>query len=217
MTARGGFKRIFGKRTWLAVPLLVAMAGTAAAAIIQVGLMAVFIAPPPSVVPGMGQAPNIWAFNEQQDVVLPFAIPVDAHPGDFVDEPGDLTPGWIPQGTCVSSHYLRYDPVNVNSAQGRVRFDREILGVALRPLTLDATNFLGAAATNYPPNAGAGVCNVAGNTCAMELPGDVLRVGPAAVEVDFTAADPGDRIRVITKGCCEWWCPASTEGDVLAQ
>jgi hypothetical protein len=209
MTTRHVFKR----RAWLAPALVVAMVGTAGAAIVNVGLMAVQIAPPASVLPAAGGGPNIHAFNELQDVVLPFAVPVDARPGDIVETPSDVNPGIIPWGTCVRSHYLRYNPVFTNSAQGRVRFDREILGVALLPASLNATNVLGAPMTVYPPNAGAGACNVAGNTCGMELPGDRLRVGTFSVEVDFTALDPGDRIRVITKGCCDTWCPESGGSD----
>jgi hypothetical protein len=203
----------FNRRLWLVSALVVATTGTAGAAIVNVALMAVQIAPPASVVPGMGGGPNIQAFNELQDVVLPFAVPVDARPGDFVETPADVNPGTIPWGTCVRSHYLRYDPVMAANAQGRVRFDREILGVALLPASLNATNILGWPGTNYPPNAGGGVCSVGGNTCGMELPGDRLRVGLFAVEVDFTALDPGDRIRVITKGCCDTWCPASGGTD----
>lgn len=155
---------------------------------------------PPSVLPGNPSAPDIWAFNERQDVILPAPILLDVQPlNPGVHVPADLNPVWIPAGTCVSSHYLHYEDAVLSTATGGARFVRPILGVAVRQATLDATNFLGRPAVTYPTAAN---CNaVAGVDCGMELlPQDELRVDANRVQVRFDAQTPGDRIRVVTAG-----------------
>jgi hypothetical protein len=200
-------------RRWLSIPSLTAMmltAGAAVAAITAVNGMAMQVAPPATVLPGLNMGPAIQAFDELQNVMLPVALLVDArgtNPLTEIRSEGDLNPGKIPAGTCVNSHYIHYDPNGAGAAIGGVEFDGPILGVAVLPATLDATNVLGWPWTNYPADADAGTCLLAGNTCAPEFTGaDVVRVGLRRVEVDFTAGNPGDRIRVITRGCCDCSC-----------
>ena len=200
-------------RRWLSIPSLTAMlltAGAAVAAISAVNGMAVQVAPPATVLPGLNMGPTIQAFDELQNVLLPVDLPMDTrgtNPTTEIRGEDDLNPGKIPAGTCVSSHYIHYDPNGAGAAIGGVEFDAPILGVAVLPGTLDATNVLGWPWTNYPPDADAGTCLVGANTCAPELTGaDVVRVGLRRVEVDFTAGNPGDRIRVITRGCCDCRC-----------
>lgn len=174
-------------------------AGIAQAWIAAVQPAAVFFTPA-SVVPGNPSAPDIWAFNERQDVILPVPILLDVQPvNPGVRLPGDLNPVWIPAGTCVSSHYVHYEDTVLSTATGGVRYVRPILGVAVRQPTLDATNFLGRPGVAYPTAAN---CNaVAGVDCGMELlPQDELRVDPMRVQVRFEAQSPGDRIRVVTAG-----------------
>jgi hypothetical protein len=205
------------------VPILVcgplAVAGVALGHITNVvGMVVYFANPPPSVLPGgppMG--PNIHAFDELQDIVLPVPLPVDARPvpGQVkeIKAPGDLNPGVIPAGTCVSSHYFHLDTVNLNTATGGAAFDGPILGIALLPAALNATNVLGWPWTAYPPNAAGGTCVNGAAQCGLELTAqDVLRFGQNMIEMSFETLDPGDRIRVITRGCCEKKCSQPPPG-----
>lgn len=174
------------------------VASTAAAFIVGVAGMAVMIAPPASVKPGDLVDDDIHAFNEQQNVILPVDITVDAAPGTALEEPSDINPFVIPRGTCVKSHYIHYEPEATTVATGGVAFDSPILGVALLQSSLDATNFLGALPpTDYPV---APQCVGAGVDCGIELPGDRVLINPQNVQVEFLALSPGDRIRVITRG-----------------
>jgi hypothetical protein len=202
-----------GLRRWVSIPSLAALtltAGAAVAAITAVNGMAVQVAPPATVLPGLNMGPAIQAFDELQNVLLPVDLPIDArgtNPFTEIDSEDDLNPGKIPAGTCVSSHYIHYDPNGAGGAIGGVEFDGPILGVAVLPATLDATNVLGWPWTAYPADADAGTCLVVGATCAPEFTGpDVVRVGLQRVEVDFSAGNPGDRVRVITRGCCDCRC-----------
>ncbi len=196
-------------RRWLALggpALLLASAGLAAAAISNVVGMAAQVAPPATVLPAANQGAVIQAFNELQNVILPVDLPVDArgtNPPTELRNEQDLRPGKIPAGTCVSSHYLHFDPAAAAAVTGGVAFDGPILGVAVMPDTLDATNPLGWPWTSYPADANAGSCAVGANHCGLELTGqDLLRVGIDRVELSAFAANPGDRIRVITAGDC---------------
>jgi hypothetical protein len=182
-------------------------AGTAAAYIVGVDPVAVKIAPPQSVVPGALMGPNIHVFDEQQDVILPANVWVDARPvNNGVQLPGDLNGGWIPAGTCVRSHYVQFEPAQASTVTGGIKLDNDILGVALLQSSLGATNFLGAewmpgVPTIYPV---AAQCNGGppNHDCGMDLvPEDGLRLDARRVVVNFTALSPGDRIRVITKSC----------------
>jgi hypothetical protein len=192
---------------WASLPAIICLAGSAAAFIVNVAGMAVFIAPPPSVKPGALIDPDILAFNERPNVFLPVDITVDVPPGTEVDDPNDLNPFVIPRGTCIKSHYIHYQPNATAVANGAVFFDSPILGVAVLQSSLDATNFLGAIPpTDYPV---ALQCAGVGVDCGLELPGDLLRVNAQSVQVEFLAHDPGDRIRVITMGNpanCETLC-----------
>ena len=196
-------------RRWLglgASAALLAGAGLATAAIVNVNGMAVLVAPPATVLPGLNQAPVIQSFDELQNIVLPVDLPFDArgtNPPTELRSEDDLKPGKIPAGTCVSSHYLHFDPSGAANATGGVVFDGPILGVAVMPDTLDATNPLGWPWTSYPADADAGTCLVGTSQCGLELNGqDVLRVGVDRVELSGVAGNPGDRVRVITAGDC---------------
>ncbi len=201
-------RRPWRARQWAAAALLAALplgAGTAKAFIVNVAPAVVKIPGPPSVLPGVLTGADIHAFDERQDFRLAAPLLVDHQGGNLVNSPGDANPAWIPAGTCVRSHYVDYDPAAVaGTANGAIQFEGEIVGVIFRPLTLDASNGLGAAFTAYPPTAGAGACLVGPNQCGLEITvptqdsfqivGDVLRM-------TLVAGNPGDRMRVITKSC----------------
>lgn len=116
--------------------------------------------------------PNLYAFNERQNVTLTSAI------------------GGIAAGTIVSSHYVFFDPVNrpASTVIGNVTFDGTILAVLTSTSALAATDALFSAPNvTYlnPTNRG--------------LEGaDALSFANQTVSVDFRATTPGDYVRVIT-------------------
>jgi hypothetical protein len=202
------FARGARPRWLMAAALLVAVsatAGTAAAFIVNVAPAVVKMpGAPASVLPGALVGPDIRAFDERQDVLLTAPLFVDHQGPTPVNQPSDLKPGWIPAGTCVRSHYVHYDPVGTATATGGMQLEGDIVGVIVRPPTLDATNFLGAFNTVYPPNAAAGVCAGA-SQCGVEItspPQDSFVISsPDVLRMTLTASNPGDRMRVITKSC----------------
>lgn len=202
-SARGSRSR------WLmAAALLVAVpvtARTAAAFIVNVAPAVVKIPAPASVLPGALVGPDIRAFDERQDVLLTAPLFVDHQGPTPVNQPSDLKPGWIPAGTCIRSHYVHYDPAGAASAAGGMQLEGNIVGVIVRPPTLDASNYLGAFNTTYPPNAGAGACLVGTNQCGLEITvptqDSFVISSPDVLRVSLTAGNPGDRMRVITKSC----------------
>ena len=193
--------------TSFAVPMLFTLlssllcSANSQAAIVATGGNAVQIAAPASVEPGVAPSPQIRAFNELQNEELPRDIQVDAFPVSNITDPAGLVVnGTINQGTCVSSHYIWYDPSLVlNNAQGSVVFNNQIIGVALIQASLDDTNPLGNPATIYPITA---QCNFGAVDCGMELNPDTIHVDNFWVRVRFNALTPGDRVRVITRGWC---------------
>lgn len=123
------------------------------------------------------QSPNLYAFNEDQNIVL--GAPLQTNIG--------LDP--IPAGTEVASHYVFFDPGPTQSIIGTVDFDADILAIITARGTLSASDFLANTGVNYL-NPGAR---------GLEA-GDVVTItGPRQITVDFTASTPGDYIRVITE------------------
>jgi hypothetical protein len=143
--------------TAVAVVLVSAsLAGAAGAAIVVAAGDAKKIPPPASVRLGMLQSDaRIFAFDEQQCVRLDRALPVNiTQPGRY-DEQKDLTPGRIPAGTLVSSHFVHVDSEtgargNPIFFSGRVATDARVLGIAIFQRALNDTDVLGAPGTEYP-------------------------------------------------------------------
>lgn len=201
---RGHWRR----RGWAAASLMAALplgAGTAAAFIVNVAAPVVKIPGPPSVLPGVLVGADIHAFDERQDFRLAAPLLVDHQGPNLVKTPADANPAWIPAGTCVRSHYVDYDPTGGPvTASGAVQLEGEIVGVIFRPTTLDASNFLGAAFTAYPPAAGAGACLIGANQCGLEITvptQDSFQIAGDVLRMNLVAGSPGDRLRVITKSC----------------
>lgn len=133
---------------------------------------------------------EIRAFNERQCITLTNMMTVDSRdPGPVTSPPISIP---IAAGTQVSCHFLHFDPTGTASASGQVTFDAPILGVIVYDSSLDASDpVCGLPGTSYPtgtPSRGA------------EQPGDVVSItSPNIVDVDWTASNPGDQIRVITE------------------
>lgn len=120
----------------------------------------------------------LFAFNERQNVLL--AAPLATDLG-----------GVIAAGTRVASHGVTFDPAANRSVNGFVTFDRPILGVIWLTSGLVATDGLLGLPTityNSPTNRGLEASDRAGTSFV----GNTLFIN------GWTAATPGDNIRVLT-------------------
>jgi hypothetical protein len=138
----------------LILTALLTVATAASAAIISTSGQVVQIPPPPSVMGDLESNDHMFAFDEQQNVTLASALAVDITTAGVYDDQADLTPGTIPAGTVVNSHFVHADKVGEGGGgvnlEGTVTFDTDIVGIALVGATLDASDFLGAPGTVYP-------------------------------------------------------------------
>jgi len=123
---------------------------------------------------------NLYAFDENQNIVLDAPIRVDIG--------GDN--GILPAGTEVASHYVFFD-----SFEGEqiafVQFDAPILGVAAEQDTMAATDFL----------ANTGVTYIGTDMRGLER-GDYVWVDkedPTKLWMFWAGWSPGDYIRVFTE------------------
>lgn len=136
------------------VSTIVAIPVVSFAEIVSTSGAVVEITPPPSVRPDQLESDTqIFAFEEQQSVTLASAVSVDiTQPGTY-DDSSDLTPGTIPAGTTVSSHFLHADapgPCVDPTLEGTVVFDADIIGIIVTPSNLNSSDHLGAPGTEYP-------------------------------------------------------------------
>jgi hypothetical protein len=97
---------------------------------------------------------TMFAWDERQAVVLPNDVAVDITQAGVYEDVADLTPGVVPAGTVVDSHFVHADKVGTTAPnivlQGTVRFDKPIVGIAIEAAPLYASDFLGAPGTRYP-------------------------------------------------------------------
>lgn len=128
------------------------------------------------------QSHNLWGFDEDQNIVLPGPISVD------VLAPGGGA-GVLAAGTTVASHYIYYDPVNAN-VEGWVKFDAPVLAILSSTANMLATDFLANTGVTYLNPSLRGL--EAGDFATIDSL-DAFRIN-----IDFTASNPGDYIRVLT-------------------
>jgi hypothetical protein len=120
------------------------------------------ISPPASVMPDTLESDTqAFAFDEQQGLLLSSGLTVDiTTPGTYHVPNGGvpLTPGTIPAGTLVSSHFVHADPVGnpdpvtgTKLYNGTITFDGTIIGIIVYDATLDSSDgVVGAPGTVYP-------------------------------------------------------------------
>ena len=140
--------------------------------------------PPNSVGSDTFNLPNLYGFDEGQNIVLPAALSVD----DLADGLGGGTgPGSLPAGTIVASHYVFFDPTT-GTQEGFVDFDSDILAVISSTNLLAASDFLISTGVTYL------------NPVLRGLEGGdfVTITGLQRVSVNWSAGSPGDYIRVLT-------------------
>jgi len=130
--------------------------------------------------------PNLYVFEESQNVVLPLAINVD----NLADGLGGETIGGsLSAGTTVSSYYVFFDPTSFVNQQGTVTFDLPILAVLSSATNLSATDStLGNTSVTY----------LGGSLRGLEGTDNVSITGLNTISVDWDASTPGDYLRVLT-------------------
>ena len=133
--------------------------------------------PPNSVGSDTFQSPNLFGFDEDQNILLaaPLTVDVGSSP--------------IPAGTLVASHYIFFDPGPSQQIIGTVDFDADVLAIMTSTATLAASDFLANTGVNYL------------NPSARGLePGDSVTIsGPKQILFDTFASSPGDYVRVLTE------------------
>ncbi len=132
--------------------------------------------PPNSVGDDNFQSPNLYGFDEDQNILLtaPLTVNVGTSP--------------IPAGTVVASHYIFFDPGPTQEVIGTVNFDSEVLGILTSTETLAASDFLAHTGVNYLSPADRG----------LEAGDSVTISGPDQILFDTVASSPGDYVRVLT-------------------
>lgn len=168
--------------------------GTAHGAIIATFVSATLIAPPPSTVPGALQSNTlIYVFDEIQSVAVPGSIPVDISTTGLFNNAASLTPGVIPTGTVVDVHFIHFDQVGpgVNSANGTIEFDGDILGIQVLSSTLDTADLLGTAGAYPTGNPSRG----------LEWTSEFVFVFPSlrSIRIGLETSNVIDQIRVFTR------------------
>jgi hypothetical protein len=133
--------------------------------------------PPNSVGNDTFQSPNLFGFDEDQNILLaaPLTVDVGSSP--------------IPAGTLVASHYIFFDPGPSQQVIGTVDFDADVLAIMTSTTNLAASDFLANTGVNYL------------NPGARGLePGDSVTIsGPRQILFDTFASSPGDYVRVLTE------------------
>jgi len=126
------------------------------------------------------QTPNLYAFNEGQNILLNQAYSVDIGTA-------------LVSGNTISSHYVFFDPNNSTDQQGWVDFDADIIAVITSTTNLDASDSFLNNNVNYLNPAARGLER-----------GDIVSIGDGLgsnlnrLYVDWKASSPGDFVRVIT-------------------
>ncbi len=134
------------------------------------------LGPPNSVGNDTFQTPNLYAFNEDQNILLgaPLLVDVGTSP--------------IAAGTFVASHYVFFDPGPTQAIIGTVDFDAPVLAIITSTGNLFASDFLANTGVNYlnPSQRG------------LEAGDFVTISGPNQIRFDTLASTPGDYVRVLT-------------------
>jgi len=128
------------------------------------------------------QSPNLFAFDETQNVVIPA--------GGVTTNQCFAAVGTcpIPEGTVVASHYVFFDPDPIRTQEGTVDFDSDVYAIISSTANLLASDFLITTNADYQ-NPGAR---------GLEAGDFVTKTGSQQITVDWAASTPGDYVRVLT-------------------
>lgn len=191
------------KTSTAAVTLLsLALSASARAAILgTTGNVDILATPPVSVNDGALESnTTLFAFAEQQNLVLTQTIPVDMSvPGSIPASPSNdnYSPATIPIGTEISSDYFHFDVVGTPGTpiefKGSITFTSDVLGIILNEGTLNETRtYPGLPTTTYSSISGLEINTSAGPDSVS------LTADRRTVIVDFLTGTSVDDIRVIT-------------------
>jgi len=123
------------------------------------------------------QLPNLYAFDEDQNIKLKASLETDVGKNP------------IPAGTVVASHYVFFDPGPSQLMLGTVDFDSRVVAIITSTGNLAASDFLANTGVHYLNPAARGL-----------EPGDSVSIsGPNQITFDTQAASPGDYVRVLTE------------------
>lgn len=135
------------------------------------------IAAPAAIGPDSLQSPDLFAFDELQNVELLAPLP--------------LRPGVVAgAGSVLSSHYVAFDPDSGSTLEGQIAFDEPIVGILGGPQLGASTPLFGLDGTTYT-----------GSPAIGPEPNDELIIaGPQRnrLLIRFAANSPGDHFRVLT-------------------
>jgi hypothetical protein len=123
------------------------------------------------------QNPNLYAFDEDQNIAIGATLVVDVGTNPTA-------------GQIVASHYIFFDPNGSTSQTGWVLFDAPIYGIATSTANLAASDFLANTGVTYLNPTLRGL--EAGDSVAID------GSNPNRLLVDWTASTPGDYVRVLT-------------------
>jgi hypothetical protein len=135
------------------------------------------LGPPNSVGNDTFQNPNLYAFDEDQNIFLAAALAVDVGTNP------------VPAGSTVASHYVFFDPGPTQNIIGTVNFDSNIVAIITSTGNLLASDFLANTGVNYL-NPGAR---------GLEVGDSVTISGPRQILFNTSASTPGDYVRVLTE------------------
>ncbi len=123
------------------------------------------------------QSPDLFGFDEDQNILIGSALAVDV--------------GTAPAaGTVVASHYIFFDPLAAETMIGTVNFDSDVIAIFTSTGTLLASDFLDTSVNFRNPN-------LRGLEPAQ---GDSVTItGPRQITFNSFASSPGDYIRVLTQ------------------
>jgi hypothetical protein len=181
----------------LAVILAAALTVVVSATIASVSGAIVKIAPPPSVeLSQLESNTTMFAFDERQCVTLLAPLKVNISAAGTYDAKDDLTPGSIPAGTRVSSHFVQADrqsSVGQIDLEGTLTMNAPILGLITANGSLSNSDFLGALGTVYPTGSAGRALQFDGGDSV------VLDAGLLSVTIHVLNSQHADQLRVITQ------------------
>lgn len=121
------------------------------------------------------QDPNLYGFNEEQNITITSTLLTDV----------GIT---LTSGMTVASHYIFFDPEGSTSVIGTVDFDSEVLAIMTSTVNLANTDFLANTGVNYLNPALRG----------LELGDSIWISGTNQISLEWVASTPGDYVRVLT-------------------
>ena len=121
------------------------------------------------------QSPNLFGFDESQNILLAAALNMDIGAS-------------VAAGTQVASHYIFFDPRQTGHIIGTVDFDSDVLGIITSTGLLAVSDILANTGVNYL-NPG---------LRGLEAGDSVTISGTRQILFDTFASSPGDYVRVIT-------------------